>query len=129
MYNNMQTSIAMSKSFKHLDEAIDYINNHDRPLGLYYFGKNKAEENHVLNNTVSGGVAVNDVVFQFVQEDLPFGGIGPSGMGRYHGIEGFKTFSNPRGVYKQTPLEVALKIVRPPYGKLFDQVLSTRIKK
>ena len=117
------------KTYKHLDEAIDYINNHDRPLGLYYFGKNKAEENHVLNNTVSGGVAVNDVVFQFVQEDLPFGGIGPSGMGRYHGIEGFKTFSNPRGVYKQTPLEVALKIVRPPYGKLFDQVLSTRIKK
>jgi coniferyl-aldehyde dehydrogenase len=117
------------KTYKHLDEAIDYINNHDRPLGLYYFGKNKAEENHVLNNTVSGGVAVNDVIFQFVQEDLPFGGIGPSGMGRYHGIEGFKTFSNPRGVYKQTPLEVALKIIRPPYGKLFDQVLSTRIKK
>ena len=57
------------------------------------------------------------------------GGKGPSGMGHYHGIEGFKTFSHARGVYKQTRIEAMLKLMRPPYGKLFDQILSSRIKK
>jgi|TARA_B110000495_G_scaffold154910_1_gene138136 coniferyl-aldehyde dehydrogenase len=117
------------KTYRKVDEAIDYINNKDRPLGMYYFGNDTSEESNVINKTVSGGVCLNDVIFHYVQEDLPFGGIGPSGMGRYHGIEGFKTFSNPRGIYKQTPFNAILKLMRPPYGKLFDGLISSRIKK
>ena len=117
------------KTYTKIDQVIDYINQNDRPLGLYYFGHNKAEQDLIVKNTVSGGMALNDVIFQFVQDDIPFGGIGPSGMGHYHGIEGFKTFSHTRGVYKQTRIEAMLKLMRPPYGKLFDQILSSRIKK
>ena len=117
------------KTYTKIDQVIDYINLHDRPLGLYYFGHNRNEQDLIVKNTVSGGMALNDVIFQFVQDDIPFGGIGPSGMGHYHGIEGFKTFSNARGVYKQTRIEAMLKLMRPPYGKLFDQILSSRIKK
>jgi coniferyl-aldehyde dehydrogenase len=117
------------KTYNQIDEVVDYINLHERPLGLYYFGKKKSEEEFVMSNTVSGGAALNDVIFQFVQEDLPFGGIGPSGMGNYHGIEGFRTFSHARGVYKQTSMESVLKLMRPPFGKLVDQIVSTKIKK
>ena len=117
------------KTYTKIDQVIDYINLHDRPLGLYYFGHNRNEQDLIVKNTVSGGMALNDVIFQFVQDDIPFGGIGPSGMGHYHGIEGFKTFSHARGVYKQTRIEAMLKLMRPPYGKLFDQILSSRIKK
>ena len=117
------------KTYNQIDEVVDYINLHERPLGLYYFGNKKSEEEFVLSNTVSGGAALNDVIFQFIQDDLPFGGIGPSGMGNYHGIEGFRTFSHARGVYKQTSFETVLKLMRPPFGKLVDQIVSTKIKK
>jgi coniferyl-aldehyde dehydrogenase len=83
-------------------EAIDYVNAHDRPLGLYYFGTDKAEEQKVLSRTISGGATVNDVLFHNAMEDLPFGGVGPSGMGNYHGQDGFKTFSHARAVYRQS---------------------------
>ena len=117
------------KTYNQIDEVVDYINLHERPLGLYYFGNKKSEEEFVMSNTVSGGAALNDVIFQFIQDDLPFGGIGPSGMGNYHGIEGFKTFSHARGVYKQTSFETVLKLMRPPFSKLLDIVVSTKIKK
>ena len=117
------------KTYNQIDEVVDYINLHERPLGLYYFGNKKSEEEFVMSNTVSGGAALNDVIFQFIQDDLPFGGIGPSGMGNYHGIEGFRTFSHARGVYKQTSFETFLKLMRPPFGKLVDQIVSTKIKK
>ena len=117
------------KTYDQIDEVVDYINLHERPLGLYYFGNKKSEEEFVMSNTVSGGAALNDVIFQFIQDDLPFGGIGPSGMGNYHGIEGFRTFSHARGVYKQTSFETVLKLMRPPFGKLVDQIVSTKIKK
>ncbi|HAH67643.1 MAG TPA: coniferyl aldehyde dehydrogenase [Gammaproteobacteria bacterium] len=117
------------KTYNQIDEVVDYINLHERPLGLYYFGNKKSEEEFVMSNTVSGGAALNDVIFQFIQDDLPFGGIGPSGMGNYHGIEGFKTFSHARGVYKQTSFETVLKLMRPPFSKLVDIVVSTKIKK
>ena len=117
------------KTYNQIDEVVDYINLHERPLGLYYFGNKKSEEEFVMSNTVSGGAALNDVFFLFIQDDLPFGGIGPSGMGNYHGIEGFRTFSHARGVYKQTSFETVLKLMRPPFGKLVDQIVSTKIKK
>ncbi len=74
-------------------EAIDYINAHDRPLGLYYFGKRRRRSaTGCSSDTTSGGVTVNDVVMHVAQEDLPFGGIGPAGMGAYHGQTGFREF-------------------------------------
>ena len=99
------------------DEAIAYVNAHDRPLGLYYFGKDADEERRVLERTISGGVTVNDVVFHVSMEDLPFGGVGPSGMGAYHGHDGFKTFSHAKSIYRQPKIDVAkIAGLKPPYG-------------
>jgi coniferyl-aldehyde dehydrogenase len=72
-------------AYQNVDEAIAYINSHHRPLGLYYFGNDANERDRVLNRTTSGGVSVNDVVMHVAREELPFGGIGPAGMGAYHG--------------------------------------------
>ena len=106
------------KSYEGVDEAIDYINHRDRPLGLYYFGEDSGEENRVLNHTTSGGVTVNDVIMHISQEDLPFGGVGPSGMGSYHGLDGFRTFSHAKAVFNQTKVNVAeMAGLRPPYGE------------
>ena len=87
------------------------------------------EEAFVLDNTTSGGVTLNDVVFHVSQEDIPFGGIGPSGMGHYHGWEGFKAFSHAKGIYKQSPVDAVVKRTRPPFTNMFDRLISSRIKK
>ncbi len=117
-------------TYNAVDEAIDYVNAHDRPLGLYYFGKDKAEEGRVLARTISGGVTVNDVVFHNAMEDLPFGGIGPSGMGNYHGADGFKTFSHMRAVYRQTGIDVAaIAGFKAPYGKAAAKTLAKELRK
>lgn len=118
------------KTYRGLDEAIDYINDHDRPLGLYYFGDDSGEREQVLQKTISGGVTVNDVIFHVSMEDLPFGGVGPSGIGSYHGPEGFREFSHARSIYTQSKLDVAgLAGFKPPYGKKIDKSLATQIKK
>ena len=80
-------------AYRTLDEALAYINSRPRPLALYYFGYNKAEQERVIETTHSGGVSINETLLQVAIDDLPFGGIGHSGMGRYHGHEGFLTFS------------------------------------
>ena len=117
-------------TYDSIDQAIDYVNAHDRPLGLYYFGQDKAEEQKVLNRTISGGVTVNDVLFHNAMEDLPFGGVGPSGMGNYHGFDGFKTFSHARAVYRQAGLDVGkLSGFKPPYGKQTHATLARELKK
>lgn len=117
-------------TYETIDQAIDYVNAHDRPLGLYYFGQDKAEEARVLSRTVSGGVTVNDVLFHNAMEDLPFGGVGPSGMGNYHGQDGFKTFSHMRAVYRQSRLDIAkLSGFKPPYGKQTAATLKRELKK
>lgn len=106
------------KSYDTVDETVDFINTRERPLGLYYFGTDKSEEEQVLTHTTSGGVTVNDVVMHVAQEDLPFGGVGPSGLGSYHGLDGFKTFSHAKAVFTQTKLPIAeLAGLRPPYGE------------
>ena len=100
-----------------IDDAIGQVNRRDRPLGLYYFGPDAAERRRVLDRTHSGGVTIDDVVLHNAMEDLPFGGVGPSGMGAYHGLDGFRTFSHARAVFKQLPLDVAkLAGLKPPYG-------------
>ena len=117
-------------TYETMDEAIDYVNDHDRPLGLYYFGKDKAEESKVLSKTISGGATVNDVIFHNAMEDLPFGGIGPSGMGNYHGADGFKTFSHMRAIYRQPGMDVAgMAGFKPPYGKTTHKTLAKELKK
>jgi coniferyl-aldehyde dehydrogenase len=117
-------------TYDSIDGAIDYVNSHDRPLGLYYFGNDKAEEQKVLTRTISGGVTVNDVLFHNAMEDLPFGGVGPSGMGNYHGQDGFKTFSHMRAVYRQPGLDIAkLSGFKPPYGKQTQSTLARELKK
>lgn len=101
-----------------IDSAIAEVNRRDRPLGLYYFGPDESERRKVLDRTISGGVTLDDVVFHVSMEELPFGGIGPSGMGSYHGFDGFKTFSHGKAVFKQAKLDVAkLAGLKPPYGK------------
>ena len=84
----------------------------------------------MLTRTVSGGVTVNDVVFHNAMEDLPFGGVGPSGMGNYHGADGFKTFSHMRAVYRQPGLDIAgMSGFKPPYGKATQASLARELKK
>ena len=106
------------KTYSDVTETVDYINSKDRPLGLYYFGKDKKEQDFVLNNTTSGGVTINDVISHIQMEDLPFGGVGPSGMGSYHGHDGFKEFSHAKATYTQSKLNL-MKIAGlvPPYKK------------
>ena len=117
------------KTYKAVDEAIDYVNAHDHPLGLYYFGEDSAEREHVLSRTASGGVTVNDVMFHVSMDDLPFGGVGPSGMGSYHGPEGFKTFSHARSIYRQPRLDVTkLAGIRPPYGAAIRRTIAQGMK-
>jgi len=116
-------------TYKALDQAMDYVNDHDRPLGLYYFGEDKGEQERVLTRTISGGVTTNDVVFHVSMEDLPFGGIGPSGMGSYHAIEGFREFSHARAVYHQPKIDIAkLAGLKPPYGKATDKAAANMMK-
>ena len=82
----------------------------------------------VLQSTISGGVTVNDVIFHVGQEDLPFGGVGPSGMGSYHGFDGFREFSHARAVYTQTGNEI-IAMLRPPYGEKFRKQIGARLKR
>lgn len=103
-----------------LDEALAYVNGHPRPLVLYYFGHNRRQVKTVLKTTHSGGALVNDTLIHVTQDDLPFGGVGDSGMGRYHGREGFETFSNTKGVVFK-PRFNSTKMVYPPYGRAIHQ--------
>lgn len=106
------------RRYDRIDDAIALVNARDRPLGLYYFGSDDDERTRVTDRTISGGVTVNDVVFHVSMEDLPFGGVGPSGMGSYHGRDGFKTFSHAKALYKQPMIDIAkLAGLKPPYGK------------
>lgn len=110
-------------------EAIDTVNRRDRPLAVYYFGQDEAEKRQVLDRTISGGATVNDVIFHVSMEDLPFGGVGPSGMGAYHGLDGFRTFSHAKSVYSQPKLDVAkLAGLKPPYGAATRKAAASQMK-
>ena len=116
--------------FDDLDEALSTINSKDRPLGLYYFGTDKSEESQIMNKTSSGGVTINNVVGHIQQKDLPFGGVGPSGMGRYQSYDGFKNFSNPRAFYKDVgfKFDKLFDGIRPPYTKSIESLLKSLLK-
>jgi len=109
--------------YQDLDQAFAYINQRPRPLALYYFGYDKREQNRVLHETHSGGVCLNDTLLHVAQDDMPFGGIGPSGMGHYHGHEGFLTFSKAKGVLIKQRFNAA-KLIYPPYGKSIQKLIQ-----
>jgi coniferyl-aldehyde dehydrogenase len=106
-----------------LDEVIAYINDRPRPLAVYPFSNDGARVQHLLDHVMSGGVSVNDALFHVAQHDLPFGGIGASGMGHYHGHEGFITFSKLRPVFYQARFS-SMKFLMPPYGRFATAVLG-----
>lgn len=102
-------------SYTTLEDALAYIAQRPRPLALYFFGYKRDEQQHVLHNSHAGGVCINDTLLHVAQHDLPFGGIGPSGMGHYHAHEGFLTFSHSKAVFSKQKLNAA-KLIYPPYG-------------
>ncbi len=108
--------------YDELDEALAYVNARPRPLALYYFGYDRPEQQRVLDSTHSGGVCLNDTLLHVAQDDLPFGGIGPSGMGHYHGHEGFLTFSKARAVFAKQRFNAA-RLIYPPYGKWWQKLI------
>lgn len=116
------------KPYRDLDEVIRYVNEHPRPLALYYFGKDSAERERLLERTTSGGVTVNDVIMHVMMEDLPFGGVGPSGMGAYHGRDGFRRFSHAKAIYRQSRFDLGA-MVRPPYGAKLRRLLKMQIRR
>jgi coniferyl-aldehyde dehydrogenase len=110
-----------------LDDAIAYVNARPRPLALYFFGNDTASQRRVVERTTSGGVLINDTILHYAQDDLPFGGIGPSGMGAYHGAEGFKTMSHAKAVFRQARFNV-VDLFRPPFGRAFDFLLNFMLR-
>ncbi|MEC8192502.1 MAG: coniferyl aldehyde dehydrogenase [Myxococcota bacterium] len=118
------------KTYRSFDEVIAFINGQPHALAAYYFGHDATEERRFIAETRSGGVCINDVIFQVTQESLPFGGVGPSGMGAYHGIQGFKTMSHAKSVYRQTRVDIAkLGGLVPPFNRTTDAVLKFQIKR
>lgn len=116
------------RSFADVADAIGQINAGPRPLALYYFGAEGAARDAVLARTTSGGVAVNDTLLHVAVDDLPFGGIGASGMGAYHGRAGFDTFSHQKGVFYQSRLRLS-RLSHPPYGRIAGLLLRFLIGK
>lgn len=111
------------RAYTRLEDVVASINAGPRPLAVYPFSHDKAQVQYLIDHVMSGGVSVNDALFHVGQHDLPFGGVGESGMGHYHGREGFETFSKMRPVFYQARWS-SLKFLMPPYGKLAERVLS-----
>lgn len=116
------------RTYAAFDETIDIINAGPRPLALYYFGPRGALQDRLLTRTTSGNVSVNATLLHFAQDDLPFGGIGPSGMGAYHAIEGFRALSHAKGVFIQSRWHFT-DLLRAPFGKLADAVLKVMLRR
>ncbi len=110
-------------AYRDLEQALTYITERPRPLALYYFGYNKVEQQRVLQNSHSGGVCINETLLHVAVDDLPFGGVGPSGMGRYHGHEGFLTFSHAKSVLAKQRVNSSLAIY-PPYGRKLGRLVQ-----
>lgn len=116
------------RTYEALSDVVDYINAHERPLALYYFGSDPREEHMVLTHTTSGGVTINDCLFHGGYETLPFGGIGNSGMGAYHGYDGFKEFSHMKPVLRHPKTNIAkLMGLVPPYGPLLKKTVARQL--
>lgn len=109
-------------TYNTIDDAIAYVNDRPRPLALYYFGYQKSEQDYVLDHTHSGGVSINDTLMHLAQEDMPFGGVGDSGMGHYHGKEGFITFSKAKAVHRKGRISTG-GLAHPPYDNFIRRLI------
>jgi coniferyl-aldehyde dehydrogenase len=116
------------KTYQNVSEALNYIAERPRPLALYYFDNHAGRVDEILQSTISGGVTINDVIYHVAQNNLPFGGVGPSGMGCYHGQAGFETFSQKKSVFIQSRFST-LSFLRPPYGPLSSRVIRYLLRK
>jgi acyl-CoA reductase-like NAD-dependent aldehyde dehydrogenase len=114
-------------SYKTLDDALTYVADHPRPLAMYYFDYKQSRIDRVLHESIAGGVTVNDVILHIAQDELPFGGVGPSGMGHYHGEEGFITFSKRKGVFFQSRL-TTLPLLKPPFGRRIEALFKIMLR-
>ena len=115
------------RGYASLEEVVAKVNAGPRPLAIYPFSQNDAQVQMLIDRMMSGGVSVNDALFHVGQHDLPFGGVGESGMGHYHGHEGFETFSKLRPVFYQARFS-ALKFMAPPYGRFANRFLEFMTK-
>jgi len=113
--------------YRDLDEAIRYVNARPNPLALYYFDHDRGRIDRVLERTLSGGVTINDTLLHIAQDSLPFGGVGESGKGHYHGFEGFEAFSKKKAVFFQSRLN-GMGLFKPPYGKVFERMVNLLIR-
>ncbi|HEY5945129.1 MAG TPA: coniferyl aldehyde dehydrogenase [Kofleriaceae bacterium] len=127
MQNEIFGPLLPVKTYRTLDEVIGYVNSKDRPLGFYVFTDNKATEDMLLYSTISGGVTINNCMLHVAQHDMPFGGTGASGMGQYHGYEGFLEFSKLRPVFTNPRLNI-LQMFYPPYTRKHRKILDLLIK-
>jgi len=127
MQNEIFAPILPLMHYETLDEAIHFVNARPRPLALYVFGDNYKGIEKVRNNTVSGGLCINEVLIHVAQHDLPFGGVGDSGTGAYHGKAGFERLSHMKPVFVQSKLN-GLNLLLPPYGGLFKKAMALFLK-
>jgi len=116
------------KTYRSADEVVQYINSHERPLAIYPFTHDRALQDLYIQRVMSGGVSVNEGLMHVAQHDLPFGGVGGSGMGHYHGHEGFNTFSKLRPVFYQAPFSAIQMMFQPPYGARAAKIMNWLIK-
>lgn len=116
------------RSWKTMDEVIAFINARPRPLALYYLGPENADCRALLTHTTSGNVGINNTLMHVAQDDLPFGGVGPSGMGAYHSVEGFRSMSHAKGVFVQKRWNLPA-LLRPPFGRLANLSISSKLGK
>ncbi len=113
--------------YRDLDEAIAYVNARPRPLALYFYGRDGEDRRKVLARTTSGNVTINSTLMHYAQEDVPFGGVGPSGMGAYHGVEGFRALSHAKGIYVQGRWNGSA-LLRAPFGRVADTILNMMLR-
>ncbi len=115
-------------TYRRLDEALAYVNAHERPLALYLFTHDARLQQRVVGQTMSGGVSINDCAMHVAQHDMPFGGVGNSGMGQYHGFEGFLELSKLRPIFRQAAWPLGAAFLYPPYGRMFERIYKLLIK-
>jgi acyl-CoA reductase-like NAD-dependent aldehyde dehydrogenase len=127
MHDEIFGPILLIKPYDRLEDAIKYVNDRPRPLALYLFTKSKRVINKVLTGTISGGVTINDTIMHNAIDDLPFGGVGPSGFGHYHGREGFNTFSKLKPVFERSGPRTD-RFLRPPFKQIHDFLLTVLLK-
>ena len=116
------------KTYRSADEVVNYVNGRDRPLAIYPFTHDRRLQDLYITRVMSGGVSVNEGILHVAQHDLPFGGVGGSGMGHYHGYDGFVTFSKMRPVFYQAPFSSIQMMFQPPYGPRTDRILRLLLK-